>query len=178
LLVAPTVSARPLTIDDVLATVAVGLNMSRSFSGRRAKPDSMPKVIRWMSKRELLDYEGAYTGYSVSDRFRDLIEEIEPEVHQFEPIRFVAKDGTLLEDRWFWQITAANTLAVQCCDDLLARASRKAMKQDRFPTQCHSSAKTSLLMAFRRPPTAFKRTGSARSSHREIDQSLMALFRG
>lgn len=42
----------------------------------------------------------------------------------------------------------------------------------------HSSAKTSLLMAFRRPPTAFKRTGSARSSHREIDQSLMALFRG
>lgn len=41
----------------------------------------------------------------------------------------------------------------------------------------HSSAKTSLSMAVRRPPTAFKLTGSARSSHRGIDQSLMARFR-
>ena len=82
----------------------IGIRMSRSFSGRRAKPESVPKVIRWKSKRKLLDYEGAYIGWSVSNRFRDLIEEIEPGVHQFEPIRFVAKDGALLEDRWFWQI--------------------------------------------------------------------------
>lgn len=93
-----------LELEDMTDDGGIGLNMSRSFSGRRAKPESVPKAILWKSKRKLLDYEGAYTGYSVSDRFRDLIEEVEPEVHQFEPIRFVAKDGTLLEERWFWQI--------------------------------------------------------------------------
>lgn len=93
-----------LELEDMTDDGGIGLNISRSFSGRRAKPDSMPKVIRWMGKRKLLDYEGAYTGYSVSDRFRALIEEIEPSVHQFEPIRFVTKGGTLLEKRWFWQI--------------------------------------------------------------------------
>ncbi len=93
-----------LELEDMTDDGGIGLLMSRSFSGRRAKPESVPKVIRWKSKRKLLDYEGAYVGYSVSDRFRALIEEIEPGVHQFEPIRFVAKDGSLLEDRWFWQI--------------------------------------------------------------------------
>lgn len=97
-------SSGELELEDMIDDGGIGLNMLRSFSGRRAKPDSMPKVIRWMSNRKLLDYEGAYTGYSVSDRFRALIEVIEPGAHQFEPIRFVAKDGTLLKDRWFWQI--------------------------------------------------------------------------
>lgn len=80
-----------------------GLAMSRSFSGRRARPESVPKVIRWMSKRKLLDYETACRK-TVSDRFRALIEEIEPEVHQFEPVAFVAKDGSPLGTRWFWQV--------------------------------------------------------------------------
>lgn len=93
-----------LELEDMTDDGGICLKMSRSFSGRRAKPESVPKVIRWKSRRKLLDYEGAYVGYSVSDRFRDLIEEIEPGVHQFEPIRFVAKDGQLLDERWFWQI--------------------------------------------------------------------------
>lgn len=93
-----------LELEDMTDDGGIGLKMSRWGSGRRAKPDSMPKVIRWKSRRKLLDYEGAYVGYSVSDRFRALIEEIEPGVHQFEPIRYETKDGSLIEDRWFWQI--------------------------------------------------------------------------
>jgi hypothetical protein len=41
---------------------------------------------------------------TVSARFRALIEENEPGVHQLEPIRFIAKDGAPLADRWFWQV--------------------------------------------------------------------------
>lgn len=92
-----------LELEDMTDDGGIGLNMSRSFSGRRAKPESVPKAILWKSKRKLLDYENACKK-TVSAQFRALIEEIEPEVHQFEPIRFVAKDGILLEDRWFWQI--------------------------------------------------------------------------
>lgn len=93
-----------LELEDMTPDGGVGLRVSRWASGRRAKPESVPKVIRWMSKRPLLDYEGAYIGTAVSDRFRALIEEIEPGVHQFEPIRFITKDGAPLADRWFWQI--------------------------------------------------------------------------
>ncbi len=92
-----------LELEDMTDDGGIGLNMSRSFSGRRAKPESVPKAILWKSRRKLLDYENACKK-TVSAQFRALIEEIEPEVHQFEPIRFVAKDGAFLEDRWFWQI--------------------------------------------------------------------------
>lgn len=96
-------NAGELELEDMTPDGGIGLRISRSFSGRRAKPESVPKVIRWMSKRKLLDYENARRK-TVSDRFRALIEEIEPGVHQFEPIRFIAKDRSPLEDRWFWQI--------------------------------------------------------------------------
>ena len=93
-----------LELENVTDDGGIGLRMSRSFSGRRAKVESVPKVIRWKSERKLLDYEGAYIGRSVSDHFRALIEEIEPGIHQFEPISYVGKDNSLLEQRWFWQI--------------------------------------------------------------------------
>ena len=96
-------NAGELELEDMTPDGGIGLRISRSFSGRRAKPESVPKVIRWMSKRKLLDYENARRK-TVNDRFRALIEEIEPGVHQFEPIRFIAKDRSPLEDRWFWQI--------------------------------------------------------------------------
>jgi hypothetical protein len=44
------------------------------------------------------------------------------------------------------QVTAANTLAVQCRNDLLVRASCEAMKQDRFPTQCHTQRGGTVVM--------------------------------
>lgn len=72
-------------------------------SGRRVKPESLPKVIRWKSKRSLLDFEVAFVK-TVSERFRALIEDIEPGVHQFEPIQFIAQDRSPLDTRWFWQV--------------------------------------------------------------------------
>ena len=41
---------------------------------------------------------------NVSARMRDLIEELEPGIHQFIPIDFVDRDGRFLEKRWFWQV--------------------------------------------------------------------------
>lgn len=76
---------------------------AESESGRLVKPESVPKTIRWKSKRKLLDYETVFRR-TVSDRFRALIEEIELGVHQFEPIQFINKDGSELATRWFWQV--------------------------------------------------------------------------
>jgi len=92
-----------LRLEDETRDGGGGLATSRSFSGRRAKAESLPKAIRWLSKRETLDYENAWVA-SVTDRLRALIEEIEPGIHQFEPLRFLTRDGAKLEKRWFWQI--------------------------------------------------------------------------
>ena len=92
-----------LELVDCTPDGGAALATSRSFSGRRAKPESVPKVIRWKTKRKLLDYETACRR-TVSDRFRALIEEIESGVHQFEPVRFVSKDGADIGARWFWQV--------------------------------------------------------------------------
>lgn len=76
---------------------------AEAFSGRRVKPESVPKKIRWLSKRPFLDFEDAYI-HTVSDRMRAAVEELEPQVHQFEPVEFIDGAGTPLGNRWFWQI--------------------------------------------------------------------------
>lgn len=94
----------PLALEDETPDGGVALRgSSTSFSGRRAKPETLPKVIRWKSRQRVGDFAGVFRK-TVSERLRALIEEIEPGVHQFEPIKFLAKDGSFLEDRWVWQI--------------------------------------------------------------------------
>lgn len=97
-------NAGELELEDRTPDGGAGLaGGGQSFSGRRVKPESVPKAIRWNGKRRFLDYETA-TRKTVTDRFRALIEEIEPGVHQFEPVRFVGKDGSQLGTRWFLQV--------------------------------------------------------------------------
>lgn len=92
-----------LVLENTKPDGGTNIAIMRSYSGRRVEPDSVPKVIKWNTKRKLLDYETAFIS-TVSDRFRDLIEEIEPGIHQFVPVKFIAKDGSDLATRWFWQI--------------------------------------------------------------------------
>jgi hypothetical protein len=92
-----------LVLEDRTPDGGINIAIMRNHSGRRVKPDSVPKVIRWNMKRKLLDFEDVFIN-TVSDRFRDLIEEIEPGIHQFVPVKFISKDGSDLAARWFWQI--------------------------------------------------------------------------
>jgi hypothetical protein len=73
------------------------------FSGRRVRPESVPKVMRWSSRQPITDYLGMAVK-TVSEALRELIEDLEPGVHQFEPVDFVTTKGDLRERRWFWQI--------------------------------------------------------------------------
>lgn len=96
-------NADALELEDRTSDGGAGLATAPSFTGRRIVRESIPKTIRWKSKRKLLDYETTCIK-TVSDGFRALIEEIEPGVHQFEPVRFIGKDRGDLGNRWFWQI--------------------------------------------------------------------------
>lgn len=92
-----------IALEDETRDGSTGIHVSQNFSGRRLKTEHIPTRILWRSKRPLQDLEGTWL-HSVSGRLRTLIEEIEPGVHQFVPVKFVTKDGSHLEDRWFWQV--------------------------------------------------------------------------
>ena len=94
----------PLELVDPTRDGGIGfVGGSEPFSGRRVKPDSLPRVIRFLDDRPLQDFENQYVK-TVSPRLRALIEEIEPDCHQFEPVQYIAKDGKVREERWFWQL--------------------------------------------------------------------------
>ena len=67
-------------------------------SGFRVKAANLPKVVRIIDPRHLvdLDSDGALT--YASARARDLIERLEPGMHQFEPVVFVDYDRKKLAD--------------------------------------------------------------------------------
>lgn len=81
----------------------VGIGTNKQISGRPVDPSSIPTAITWPANRKPQDFENLFVR-TVSDRFRSLIEEIEPKVHQFIPLDYVKRTGELLEERWFWQI--------------------------------------------------------------------------
>ena len=83
-----------------------GFNLTRAtlFSGRRVVPESVPWKLSWHSKLSSPDDFQWTTVYSVSDRLHNLIEELEPKVHQFERLEIIGRHQRLIERRWFWQI--------------------------------------------------------------------------
>jgi hypothetical protein len=81
----------------------IGIFINKQISGRAVDPSTIPTAIYWASNRKTQDFENLFVR-TVSHRFRSLIEEIEPRVHQFLPLNYVKKSGELLEKRWFWQI--------------------------------------------------------------------------
>ena len=71
--------------------------------GRALEPEHMPTRIRIGGpKRKLGDVVRGFGSFLVPDRFRDILEELEPGVHQFFPIALEWKDGTSAGERyWF-----------------------------------------------------------------------------
>lgn len=68
-------------------------------SGLRLDPQSLPQAVDW----PFPDIHDFGPQGDVSPRLRDAIEAMEPNVHQFEPVVFVASDGREIE-RFWWQI--------------------------------------------------------------------------
>lgn len=70
-------------------------------SGRRIKTDHVPKQMRALTDGPIPDYAKCYNFSYVSDRFRAVIESIEPGVHQFIPFQIVGARKSVLVDMWF-----------------------------------------------------------------------------
>lgn len=77
----------------------------RLYSGRPVFPDFVPTKLKWNSKRnpppDVLMHDGLIL---VSEEFKDVVEELESNVHQFFPIEVVFKDGGFARQMYFFNI--------------------------------------------------------------------------
>lgn len=71
------------------------------ISGRRIKTDHVPKSMRVDVGSVVPDYGSSHYLKFVSDRFKSIVEAIEPGVHQFIPFQIVGPKKAVLADMWF-----------------------------------------------------------------------------
>lgn len=70
-------------------------------SGRAIKVDHVPRQLRRASGKEIPDFDMFYGLFVVSDKFRTIVEKLEPGAHQFIPFQIVEKGGEVMADMWF-----------------------------------------------------------------------------
>lgn len=72
------------------------------YSGRHVKTGNLPKRMQWQDRNghPVPDFDRQHA-LNVSARAKALIEQIEPNVHQFVPVEYVDRNGNHLEDRFF-----------------------------------------------------------------------------
>jgi hypothetical protein len=82
--------------------IAIRPGGSSVQAGKPIKPEHMIKSILWRSQRKVPDICSPFIANAVSDEFREIVEDLEPSVHQWLPIEFVGKKNNHLADRWYF----------------------------------------------------------------------------
>lgn len=73
--------------------------------GRAIKPDHLPTKVFYKGKRYgIPEVISGCKMFLVNDRFKDIVESIEPDVHQYFPVDVVWEDGTLAQKMYLFNI--------------------------------------------------------------------------
>ena len=64
----------------------------------------LPTVMQKGGPRMIYDYDGLGNVKIISDKFKLAIEQIEPNTHQFFPIKMLDRKKNFLADHWIWNI--------------------------------------------------------------------------
>lgn len=70
--------------------------------GTALSSERVPTRIKWKSAQPLYDYLTPHGATCISEEFRQLVEQLEPGVHQFLPLEMVDAKGNHLADHWIW----------------------------------------------------------------------------
>jgi len=73
--------------------------------GRAIKPDHLPTMVFYKGKRYgIPEVISGCKMFLVNDRFKGIVESIEPDVHQYFPVDVVWEDGTLAQKMYIFNI--------------------------------------------------------------------------
>jgi len=97
---------KKLTLEDMTQDGGMYVGYDQSLtSGRRVRAEGLPIKVIWWDKRLVPDFEIIHSPTMiVSQRFRDVVEAVEPGVHQFEPVEYVTKQGAHVADMFVFVI--------------------------------------------------------------------------
>jgi hypothetical protein len=77
----------------------------RKTSGRAFRKDNIPTKIEWRGPAKYLaDFHTPYGLLSVSNAMKQVVESVEPGIHQFFPVEYVDRKGTHIANRWFMNV--------------------------------------------------------------------------
>ena len=100
--VPPTNNRKLIEVEDSTPDGGLYFGHGRALvSGRRVKTDHVPKQMKAQSKGPIPDYGKCYSLTFVSDRFKAVVEQIEPGVHQFIPFQIIGTHKSVLAETWF-----------------------------------------------------------------------------
>jgi hypothetical protein len=86
------------------AIVATAGSRQHATLGYRINPEHVPTVLKWKSRHSIPDFEGPQGFLCVSSKLKAIIEQFEPGVHQFFPLKVVNKAGEHIADHWLWVV--------------------------------------------------------------------------
>jgi hypothetical protein len=72
--------------------------------GYRIEGKNVPTIWQWTSKRQVPDYYIPRGFPCISTRMKGVVEEFEPDVHQFFPVTVVNKAKEKIAERWLWVV--------------------------------------------------------------------------
>lgn len=93
----------PLSKTDEEVRYKSGITGAFKYGTRKTLPEEMPKVL--VAPKPRKSWPDAFTGVNgvhvVSQKVRDIIETLDPGLHQFFPVRLETKRGVEIERPWF-----------------------------------------------------------------------------
>jgi hypothetical protein len=93
-----------LDADKVEGALAMRRSVDAFESGLPLDAAHVPEKLLWTSRKDPLDYITLYGSSVISPRMKDIIEQFEPDVHQFFPLQVMNKKKEPIAEHYLWVV--------------------------------------------------------------------------
>jgi len=143
---------KKLTLQDESPDGRFSVKFKLGNSGRPVDPTHMPTRCRRKGNKgfPIYDVDGMWGGgLLVTDKFKEIVEAFEPDVHQFFPLR-IEQGGKLVAERFIFYIcNRLDTLAKDRCQPAVAAGERYMPAYDGNDKRVYDSSKIGAHHAWR-----------------------------
>jgi hypothetical protein len=94
-----------ITVADTTPDFGFDLRTASTYpanQGRPVRTENVPSRIEWQEKAPVPDVTTQHGMIVVSGRFREIVDQFEPGVHQFLPVRYVDEQANVLAERYYF----------------------------------------------------------------------------
>jgi len=96
---------RKIEVADTTPDPGFDLNTASTYPANQGRPirtENVPTRIEWQENAPVADVLTEHGMIVVPERFREIVEQFEPGVHQFLPVAYVDRKGNVLAQRYYF----------------------------------------------------------------------------